>query len=81
MASIIRTEPDAGHWSIRPVGSFGSVRRYVSDTMVLETTFTTASASSSRANTDGPSKRGKHNQSTEPDLLTRAPEWQSEISP
>ncbi|MGH8869858.1 MAG: glycoside hydrolase family 15 protein [Actinomycetes bacterium] len=29
----------AGHWAIRPVGPFTSVRRYVDRTMVLETTF------------------------------------------
>jgi GH15 family glucan-1,4-alpha-glucosidase len=31
----------AGHWSIRPVGEFGSTRRYLDQTMVLETTFRT----------------------------------------
>ena len=35
----------AGHWSIRPVGEFQSTRRYLDDTMVLETTFTTATGS------------------------------------
>ena len=38
-------DADAGYWSIRPVGAYRSARRYVSDTMVLETTFTTASGS------------------------------------
>jgi GH15 family glucan-1,4-alpha-glucosidase len=33
----------AGHWSIRPVGEFTSERRYLDDTMVLETTFRTPS--------------------------------------
>jgi GH15 family glucan-1,4-alpha-glucosidase len=33
--------PDAGHWSIRPTGSFESSHRYVDGTLVLETTFTT----------------------------------------
>jgi alpha,alpha-trehalase len=32
----------AGHWSIRPVGDAEATRRYVEDTMVLETTFRTA---------------------------------------
>ncbi|HEV2062276.1 MAG TPA: glycoside hydrolase family 15 protein, partial [Solirubrobacteraceae bacterium] len=32
---------DAGHWSIRPRGSFDVERRYVDETMVLETTFRT----------------------------------------
>jgi GH15 family glucan-1,4-alpha-glucosidase len=34
-------DPDAGHWSIRPVGTFQSRRRYLPGTLVLETTFTT----------------------------------------
>ena len=33
----------AGHWSIKPVGEFTTERAYVEDTMLLETTFTTAS--------------------------------------
>ena len=33
----------AGHWSIRPVAPFESSRRYVPDTMLLETTFRTSS--------------------------------------
>ena len=37
----------AGHWSIRPVGAthYETTRRYVDDTLVLETTFTTAGGS------------------------------------
>jgi GH15 family glucan-1,4-alpha-glucosidase len=34
-------DPDAGHWSIAPTGSFSSERRYLPGTLVLETTFTT----------------------------------------
>ena len=34
--------PDAGHWSIRPAGNWTSTRRYLDRTLVLETTFTTA---------------------------------------
>jgi GH15 family glucan-1,4-alpha-glucosidase len=34
-------DPDAGHWSIGPVGSHSSERRYLPGTLVLETTFTT----------------------------------------
>jgi GH15 family glucan-1,4-alpha-glucosidase len=34
-------DPGAGHWSIRPVGSFSAERRYLPGTLVLETTFTT----------------------------------------
>ncbi|HEX6700721.1 MAG TPA: glycoside hydrolase family 15 protein, partial [Gaiellaceae bacterium] len=38
-------DPDAGHWSIRPVGEFRSERRYLRGSLVLETTFTTDSGS------------------------------------
>jgi alpha,alpha-trehalase len=34
-------DPNAGHWSIRPAGSFTAKRRYVRGTLVIETTFTT----------------------------------------
>jgi GH15 family glucan-1,4-alpha-glucosidase len=34
-------DPDAGHWSIRPSGSFTTARRYLPGTLVIETTFTT----------------------------------------
>jgi GH15 family glucan-1,4-alpha-glucosidase len=34
-------DPDAGHWSIRPVGRFTTTRRYLPGTLVLETTFET----------------------------------------
>jgi GH15 family glucan-1,4-alpha-glucosidase len=34
--------PDAGHWSITPSGDWTSARRYLDQTLVLETTFTTA---------------------------------------
>src|SRR5919108_2721983 len=34
-------DPGAGHWSIRPAGSFTTERRYVPGTLVIETTFTT----------------------------------------
>jgi GH15 family glucan-1,4-alpha-glucosidase len=38
-------DPDAGHWSIRPAGSFTVERRYLPGTLVIETTFTTDSGS------------------------------------
>src|SRR5581483_4398643 len=38
-------DPDAGHWSIRPVGDHTVTRRYLDDTMVLATTFTTSTGS------------------------------------
>jgi GH15 family glucan-1,4-alpha-glucosidase len=34
-------DADGGHWSIRPTGSFTTERRYLPETLVLETTFTT----------------------------------------
>jgi GH15 family glucan-1,4-alpha-glucosidase len=34
-------DPDAGHWSIRPAGSFTAQRRYVPGSLAIETTFTT----------------------------------------
>src|SRR4051812_48372682 len=33
----------AGHWSLRPAGEYAVERRYVPGTLVIETTFTTAS--------------------------------------
>jgi GH15 family glucan-1,4-alpha-glucosidase len=36
-------DPDAGHWSIRPAGSFTTERRYLPGTLVIETTFSTDS--------------------------------------
>ena len=36
-------DPSAGHWSIHPAEEAKIIRRYVDATMVLETTFTTAS--------------------------------------
>jgi alpha,alpha-trehalase len=38
-------DPDAGHWSIAPAGPFTARRRYLPGSLVLETTFTTASGS------------------------------------
>jgi alpha,alpha-trehalase len=35
-------DPGAGHWSIRPYESFRTERRYLPGSLVLETTFTTA---------------------------------------
>ena len=34
-------DPDAGHWSIRPTGSYEATRRYVPGTLLIETTFST----------------------------------------
>src|SRR5688572_26085160 len=38
-------DPDAGHWSISPAGSFSTERRYLPGTLVIETTFTTETGS------------------------------------
>src|SRR5215207_4882267 len=34
-------DPDAGHWTIRPAGAFQAARRYLPETLAVETTFTT----------------------------------------
>ena len=65
--------PDAGHWSIAPVGDWTSARRYVDRTLVLETTFTTASGV--LALTDllalGPNNGGHRLGTSVPHLLVR----------
>ena len=38
-------DPDAGHWSISPVGSFSTERRYLPGTLVIESAFTTDTGS------------------------------------
>ena len=38
-------DPEAGHWVIRPTGSYRSERRYVPGTLVIETTFATDTGS------------------------------------
>jgi GH15 family glucan-1,4-alpha-glucosidase len=38
-------DPDAGHWSIAPVGDFTTTRRYAEGSLVIETTFTTPTGS------------------------------------
>src|SRR5215218_10719210 len=38
-------DPDAGHWTIRPAGAFETKRRYLPDTLAIETTFTTDTGS------------------------------------
>src|SRR5271168_429571 len=53
-------DPAGGHFSIRPAGEFHVSRRYVDQTMVLETTFTTAGGTAvlTDALTVGPNERG-----------------------
>lgn len=36
-------DPDAGHWLLRPVGDYTASRRYVGESLILETRFRTAS--------------------------------------
>jgi alpha,alpha-trehalase len=43
MARIL--DPEGGHWSIRPAGAYTTERRYLPDTLVIETTFTTETGS------------------------------------
>src|SRR5512133_481557 len=38
-------DPDAGHWSIRPLGAYSPERRYLPGSLVIETTFTTDTGS------------------------------------
>jgi alpha,alpha-trehalase len=38
-------DPDGGRWAIRPTGAYESARRYLPGTLVIETTFSTASGS------------------------------------
>ena len=38
-------DPTAGHWAIRPTGTYQTGRRYLPGTLVIETTFTTESGS------------------------------------
>src|SRR5262249_32054547 len=38
-------DPDAGHFSITPLGSYSVERRYITRSLVLETTFTTETGS------------------------------------
>ena len=66
-------DADAGHWSIRPVGDFDVERRYVGDTMVVRTEFSTQGGR--LALTDalalGPGERGHEIGSRSPHALLR----------
>ena len=63
----------AGHWSIRPVGAFRARRGYVSQTMVLHTTFETSTGvvTCTDALALGPGTRGHHLGEQAPSLLVR----------
>ena len=62
-----------GHWSIRPVGDFSTTRRYLDETMVLETTF--LSATGTLVLTDalvmGPDNEGHRLGKDAPHILVR----------
>jgi GH15 family glucan-1,4-alpha-glucosidase len=64
----------AGHWAIRPVGEYETTRRYLDDTMVLETTFTTGSGTLVLTDTlaMGPDDGGHDLGKNVPHLLVRA---------
>jgi GH15 family glucan-1,4-alpha-glucosidase len=63
----------AGHWSIRPSGDYEVTRRYLDQTMVLETTFRTATGSVrlTDALAMGASERGHDLGGSAPGLLLR----------
>jgi GH15 family glucan-1,4-alpha-glucosidase len=63
----------AGHWSIAPVGEYATDRRYADRTMVLETTFTTATGTMTvtDALATGAGERGHELGHGSPRLLVR----------
>ena len=80
-------DPAGGHFAIRPAGEFQVSRRYVEQTLVLETTFTTARGTAvlTDALAVGPSERGHHLGVHSPGMLLRSlactdGEIQAEIS-
>jgi alpha,alpha-trehalase len=66
-------DPRAGHWSIRPTGAAESSRRYVDDTMALETTFSTPTGTAVvvDALAVGPNERGHELGTGAPSVLMR----------
>jgi GH15 family glucan-1,4-alpha-glucosidase len=66
-------DPSGGHFAIRPAGEFGVQRRYVDQTMVLETTFTTTSGTAvlTDAMALGRNERGHALGSDSPGMLLR----------
>ena len=66
-------DPAAGHFAIRPAGEFQASRRYVDQTMVLETTFTTAGGTAvlTDALTVGRNERGHDLGEHSPSMLAR----------
>ena len=66
-------DDDAGHWSIRPAGDFDTSRRYLDETMVLETTFHTPTGTAvlTDALAMGPDNHGHRLGKDVPHVLTR----------
>src|SRR5215475_2289136 len=66
-------DSDGGAFSIRPTGRFRASRRYVDQTMVLETTFTTADGTAviTDAMVVGRNERGHELGSRSPGVLVR----------
>jgi alpha,alpha-trehalase len=66
-------DPAGGHFSIRPAGEFQVSRRYVDQTLVLETTFTTAHGTAvlTDALAVGRNERGHHLGAHSPGTLMR----------
>ncbi len=80
-------DPAGGHFAIRPASEFRVSRRYVDQTLVLETTFTTASGTAvlTDALAVGPDERGHQLGAHSPGMLLRSltcteGEIQAEIS-
>jgi alpha,alpha-trehalase len=80
-------DQDGGHFSIRPAGEYQVSRRYVDQTLVLETTFTTAHGTAVLTDTlaIGPNERGHHLGARSPGTLLRvlactSGEIQAEVS-
>jgi alpha,alpha-trehalase len=67
-------DPAGGHFAIRPAGEFQASRRYVDQTLVLETTFTTASGTAvlTDALAVGSNERGHHLGTQSPGMLARS---------
>jgi GH15 family glucan-1,4-alpha-glucosidase len=66
-------DPAGGRFAIRPAGEFQTRRRYVDQTMVLETTFTTAGGTAvlTDAMAVGRNERGHHLGARSPGMLLR----------
>ena len=67
-------DPAGGHFAIRPAGEFQVSRRYVDQTLVLETTFTTAGGTAvlTDALAIGRNERGHHLGAHSPGTLLRS---------